>query len=82
MAAKKKPKPKRCDCAGKVTEQLNSQGAELKVSYSLMTGLVRTYVVTEKVDPRSRTKLVPLLATFCPFCGEKYQLSNGPSVST
>lgn len=35
-------------------------------------------IVTEKINPQLRIKPITLFASYCPFCGEKYDQEKEP----
>ena len=64
-----------CDCIKLFNEQLASRNTRIKIPISFGANKISSLppmIVTEKVDERSRMKPVSLLASYCPFCGEKY----------
>ncbi len=71
MAAAKKPR-RWCRCIDHATTALAKQSAEMVLSFT-WDGHCRAIVATQKKmgSPR-RTRLIHLIATFCPFCGKEY----------
>jgi len=65
-----------CDCIDKVNEKLAEHNTELLLN---MFGPQRAFIATEKLSREKRGKPAHLMATFCPFCGEKY--SDEPPLS-
>jgi hypothetical protein len=61
-----------CDCIKKINAGLAaSEFPNTLVEYPLFGPQV-TFVVTCKRSDRAREKPKRMLATYCPFCGEKY----------
>lgn len=66
-----------CDCATKVNEQLRPHQTELDVS--LMPNkkdIVRVNISTSipyPIKPKRGQKPMRMVATYCPFCGKKYE---------
>lgn len=58
-----------CSCWRAVNETLNETGDELSQSFSI-NGHMWLHVATNKRNP-SRAKPKTIVASFCPFCGEK-----------
>jgi hypothetical protein len=70
-----------CDCREAVNERLAFSNA--KIGEGLLfsdsrVDLSPPMIVLEKIDKAQRGKLPNLLATCCPFCGERYE--NGTTV--
>jgi hypothetical protein len=64
-----------CDCRKAVNERLAFSNA--KIAEGLLFGegrldLASPQIVLEKIDKDKRGKLPNLIATCCPFCGERY----------
>ncbi len=64
-----------CDCVERVNTAMADQGQNQQVacSYRTIGGEFRAFAIveTEKIEPRKK-RSPRLIATFCPFCGEKY----------
>ena len=64
-----------CDCAVKFNELLRPKNGRLVQGFNFSgesLSLLPTFVWVEKIE--SRKKAPPsVIASFCPFCGEKYQ---------
>lgn len=67
-----------CDCITQINEQIRVHQTELDVS--ILSGgqkdAVRVHVSTYipyKVKTKRGQKPTRLLATYCPFCGKKYE---------
>lgn len=68
-----------CDCRKAVNERLSVSNA--KIGEGLMFGdsgvkLAPPMILLEKVAKDKRTRLPTLLATCCPFCGERYEVAR------
>ena len=69
-----------CDCIARTNARLKEKGINSKVvspfilkkDLSAFESVKKCLVVTEKADDLKREKPINLLATHCPFCGEKY----------
>lgn len=66
----------KCDCRRLINERLSKHNAKMAEGLSIVgPSLVTTppFIVLEKVDHKIRKKLPHLIATYCPFCGVKYE---------
>ena len=61
-----------CDCNDKVNALLAEQNARLVTTLGFGGTPCRPIIQTEKLDPKKRGRSPAMLATVCPFCGEKY----------
>lgn len=63
-----------CDCIETVDKKLKEAGHNTTIKLPLMLGggAARPMVVTEKADSDIRKKPISVFATFCPFCGDKF----------
>lgn len=62
-----------CNCIERVDEMLKEKNACLVATISLGNYPSRVGLMIEKYDPKKRGRLPSMVATFCPFCGAKYQ---------
>lgn len=75
---KKSAKEKTCKCVENVNIELAKIGSNTRVSMNHIinfnTGKTRSTVMlaTEKEDTKKREALKPIIPTYCPFCGKKY----------
>lgn len=74
-----------CDCQKAVDEQL--AGSNARIAFGLLFGNATidrspAMIVLEKVDEKKRGKLPTLLATCCPFCGERYRKDAAPPLTS
>ncbi len=62
-----------CDCMKTMDDRLKEQpsAANTMLVFNLM-GPARAVVATCKRREKDRQKAVYVMATYCPFCGEKY----------
>ena len=69
-----------CRCVDKVSKLLAEQNERMELAFRMIkkrTGNARTLmaspiIATAKRDPSLRTKRRSLVASYCPFCGNKY----------
>ena len=63
-----------CDCFSKVNATLAEHNEQLVSLIDIRTfvSIPRALVSVEKADPKKRTRLRRMLASFCPFCGTAY----------
>lgn len=59
-----------CDCINKINKHLEPQNAIITVNFF---DEPQAFISLSKRDKEKRGKLPLLLASFCPFCGEKYK---------
>lgn len=64
-----------CACISDVNNKLAEHNAGLVTT--LFAAPKRVVIGTNKVDSKKRGKPPYMLATFCPFCGEKYVKNDG-----
>jgi len=66
-----------CACNNVINEKLKLHNAKLAGAFSIDAGKLEGHsiiITTETTTPGRRRKSVPLvLASHCPFCGEKLQ---------
>lgn len=65
-----------CDCKAAVNERLAFSNARIAFGLSFdenKMSLSPPMIVLEKIDQKKRGKPPILLATCCPFCGERYE---------
>jgi hypothetical protein len=58
-----------CECIKEVNNHLSQYNTRILIP---MIGPQRPFVETEKVSERVRGKPKRMFASFCPFCGEKF----------
>lgn len=74
MAAKKSPKI--CDCASKMNKELEKKNGQLDMAVFIMKGIALPQIATLKVNTKLREKPPLVVPTYCPFCGQKYELDG------
>lgn len=65
-----------CDCIKIVNEKLKERNTELRVPLFTMGGANtdRVFVMTDQIETgRGKQKAVSMFASYCPFCGGKYE---------
>lgn len=64
-----------CNCIAAVDKLLAKENGRIAITMQLVD-LKRTRnrisIVTQKLNPRKRGNLPPVLATFCPWCGKQF----------
>ena len=61
-----------CGCIKMLDEHLAKHNSRIVVALTFGgDGELRVAIPTEKINPRSRDRM-SAVATFCPFCGTKY----------
>ena len=58
-----------CSCISEVNAKLAESNGELLMTFWPVS---RPLMETQKLDTKKRVKPPLVVATFCPFCGEKY----------
>lgn len=74
-----------CNCADEINEDLKPRNARLAFGFSLNRGtgalnVAPALIETEKIAPRGK-KPPTVMATFCPFCGVKYEHATVPTLT-
>lgn len=59
-----------CDCMDTVNVKLAEHNTKIELPWF---GPQLPRIITMKADQKKRGKPMGIFATFCPFCGEKYQ---------
>lgn len=70
-----------CDCRAAVNERLVSSNAKIAMGLLFGEGKLEAappMIVLEKADDRKRGRLPVLVATCCPFCGERFSTKSAP----
>lgn len=63
-----------CDCVKKFDEYLKPHNGRIAVGLQVTESLdlrPRLLVATEKIDKSKRKAVPSVMASYCPFCGEK-----------
>lgn len=60
-----------CDCI-KTTNELLAKEHNGELVVTLFGNPQRTSIEVQKLDSKKRVKPPRLIASYCPFCGEKY----------
>jgi hypothetical protein len=63
-----------CDCISEINAQMGEQHNAVLVT--TLFGEQKAVINTEKRDSRKRGKTPVMIASFCPFCGEKYGVAK------
>lgn len=65
-----------CDCRKAVDERLAFSNARIAFGFTFSDAnmdISPPMIVLEKLDDKKRGRVPTLLATCCPFCGERYE---------
>jgi hypothetical protein len=64
-----------CECVNKFNEKLASHNGRIAMALTMSKDLsemrARLLVQTEKIDKSKRKPIPAVMASYCPFCGEK-----------
>lgn len=65
-----------CECVSEMNERLKDHNGRVSIAILMPAAghnnlRARVLVQTEKLDRAKRKKLPSVIATYCPFCGEK-----------
>lgn len=63
-----------CDCIGDVNAMLAEKNGRLETVLGFGGGALsgHLHIGVEKINKRDRTRPPLVIATYCPFCGERY----------
>jgi len=61
-----------CSCIERIDEKLKERNTKLCLAISFSGESTKVLIGTEKIDTKKRGKPANLLASYCPFCGKKY----------
>jgi hypothetical protein len=62
-----------CDCINRTNKRFAEHKLNTKLAPAYFpSGRVRLVVATCKVNEKEKGKAMNMIATYCPFCGEKY----------
>lgn len=67
-----------CDCIKCIDEQLAARNARLPVGINFSTGECDLILRLDKIDSRKKIGSAFIVATHCPFCGEKTATKEAP----
>ena len=65
-----------CDCLKQVNEGLVAHNGKVSTGFQITADMgikMRILIATEKLDKAKRKPVPALTASFCPFCGEKFE---------
>lgn len=65
-----------CDCLKTFNEGLEKHNGRVATGFQITETLgvrMRVLVATEKIDKTKRKPVPAVLASHCPFCGEKFE---------
>ncbi len=62
-----------CECIAEVNKKLAERNTQILLPMFVMKGPVVPFVETRKLNEKKRGKPVAMFASFCPFCGLKYE---------
>jgi hypothetical protein len=64
-----------CNCMKEMDEALAKHNGKLATGFQItadMNVVSRLLIATEKIDAKKRKPVPGVMASFCPFCGEKF----------
>lgn len=65
-----------CECRESIDKELAASNAKIAAALLIdhcVLNLAPPMIALEKIDEKKRGRLPNLLATYCPFCGERYK---------
>ena len=67
-----------CNCIDDLNERLKAlnKNTMLDIPITWSPEARRVAIMTCKIDDKVRQKPIPVLPTYCPFCGEEYSKEN------
>jgi hypothetical protein len=63
-----------CNCISEINKLLKPYNTKISVDINFGTGKTTPHIGTEKVDKKLKAGPQLVIATCCPFCGEKVHL--------
>lgn len=70
-----------CDCISKIDGHLKEKAPNTMLVLNML-GPQRAVISTCKRDDKKREKPAYMMATYCPFCGDKYEDAKSSSLET
>lgn len=61
-----------CDCIQKFDKHLAEFNTKINIPFWSSSGFIAPFVETRKLDATKRGKPKSVAASYCPFCGTKY----------
>ncbi len=69
-----------CNCVEEVNQRIKDKNVRIGVGLTLIENKrlsVVVLVAAEKIDKKKRGRVPSLIATYCPFCGKKWEEDKG-----
>ena len=69
-----------CGCIERANAELAAENQELRILRKQVEGPPTLYLETMLLQHKRGQRTLKVVATYCPFCGERYQAGEGDDI--